>query len=64
MFGTLTQNIMNYIKLKVSKRDAMRVSTAAAVTGSTIKPNHGGLPPLSPQKKRKMVGKTELNFDF
>lgn len=28
MAGTLIQDILNYIKLKISKKDAMRVSSA------------------------------------
>lgn len=63
MSGTLTQSIMNFIKMKVSKRDAMRVSTAAAVTSSSVvKHENIGLPPLSPQKKKRVVPKTEINF--
>lgn len=63
MAGTLTQNIMNYIKLKISKKDAMRISQAVAiVTTSILKPQPVnkaiGLPPPSPPRKIRKVGKT------
>lgn len=51
MSKTLTQSIMNYIKLKISKRDAMKVSCAIAV--SAIRPQNVGLPPLSPPRRAK-----------
>jgi hypothetical protein len=35
--GTLMENVMNYIKLKISKRDMMRVTTIAKDTNSVIK---------------------------
>lgn len=39
MKGTLTQNIMNFIKLKISKKDAMKISNAvASATSSILKP--------------------------
>ena len=59
MTKTLTQSIMNYIKLKISKKDAMKVSSAS--TASTIKPQPIGLPPLSPPKRAK-ARKTEVDI--
>jgi hypothetical protein len=53
MRGTLTQNIMNYIKLKISKKDAMKISSAVAeATSSILRPSRIlGIPPPSPPRK-------------
>ena len=65
MAGTLTQDILNYIKLKISKRDAMRVSSALGPVPVVIKPVVNALPPPSPPRKlRKPAGKTQTNIVF
>jgi hypothetical protein len=60
MTGSLTQDIMNYIKIKVSKRDAMKISCAVAAPAQQARGRDVGLPPLSPPRKLKKVktGKT------
>ena len=70
---TLMESIMNYLKLKVSKRDMLRVSCIARDCTSVMKVpppqppdqqrNVIGLPPLSPPRRLK-VGKTEVNITF
>lgn len=51
---------MNYIKIKVSKRDAMKISCAVAAPAQQARGRDVGLPPLSPPRKLKKVktGKT------
>lgn len=59
MIGTLTQDILNYIKLKISKKDAMRVSSAVVQCAPTPRQREAGLPPLSPPRRlKKIAGKT------
>jgi hypothetical protein len=64
MTGTLTQTIMNFIKLKISKKDAMRISTAVGVpTTSILKPSRIlGVPTPSPPKNQKKGRQTALNL--
>jgi hypothetical protein len=60
MRGTTTQNLMNYIKLKISKKDAMRVSSVVAeVTSSILRPSRMEAFPPSPTKQIRKQGKID-----